>query len=269
VVASSVVAAGTTLASGSALADPWVAAQPGDPDVPAETPPETPPEELAEPGTNCATPNQPIEIDGAPVMIEHVTMGIPVTHWEMGDIEYTPRDRPAVEWSLWARLGVGIASPKPPDAITRSITPPPMDVSSSSTWETALTADLTFRAGRGDLRLGVFGEVRNSSDPVFGGELVLEGLPPRPDRSSISGAGNVVVRIGANDRLITTAFGFGYVGAFSRTDAWIPWLRHMVGARMVVSMNHALDEPGNWSALVGLEIEPLGAVRAVVDSATR
>jgi hypothetical protein len=42
----------------------------------------------------------------------------------------------------------------------------------------------------------------------------------------------------------------------------------MVGTRVLVSMNHALDEPGNWSALIGIEVEPLGAVRALVEHVT-
>jgi hypothetical protein len=272
------VAAGTTLASGSAFADPWVAAQPGDPEVPAssETSEEPAPSTFAEPPPTetepVTVPGETIDVQGERVEIEQggMLMGIPIDHgWEMGDIEYVPyRNRTAVEWSLWTRLGVGIASPERPESITRSVTPPPMATSSTSTWEAALTGELTFRAGRGDLRLGVFGEVRTSSDPVFGGELVLEGLPPRPDTSSIGGAGNFVVRVGGNDRLITTAFGFGYVGSFSRTDPWIPWMRHMVGTRVLVSMNHARDEPGNWSALIGVEVEPLGAVRALVEHVT-
>ena len=273
VVASSVVAAGTTLASGTASADGWVAAQPGDPDPAASPTPDEPPATESDPpaGDAVTVPPETIEVTGEPIEIEQggMLMGIPVDHgWVMGDIVYTPHDRPAVEWSLWARLGVGILSPQRPETITRSVTPPPMETPASSTWEAALAADVTFRTGPGDLRLGVFGEMRTSSEPVVGGELVLEGLPPHPDSSRIGGAGNFVIRIGGNDRLITTAVGFGYVGSFSRTDPWIPWLCHMVGTRVILSTNHSLDEPGMWSALLGLEVEPLGAVRALVERVT-
>lgn len=273
VVASSMVAASTTLVSGAAFADPWVAAQPGDPETPTDSQATDPPAPEAtdpeEPGAHCVTaPGETIEIDGAPVVIQQdsITMGIPISHWEMGDIVETPRDRPAVEWSVWTRLGVGIASPRQPDVASRQITPQPPIVGPTSIWEGAATADLTFRAGSGDLRLGVFGELRTTSDPVVGGELVLEGLPPHPYGSNIGGTGNIVVRVGANDRLITTALGFGYVGSYPRSDPWIPWLRHMVGGRVIVTTNHSLDEPGNWSATLGLEVEPSGVVRALFDS---
>jgi hypothetical protein len=34
-------------------------------------------------------------------------------------------------------------------------------------------------------------------------------------------------------------------------------------------VNRSLDNPADWSATIGLEIEPIGAVHAVLDLATR
>jgi hypothetical protein len=133
-----------------------------------------------------------------------------------------------------------------------------------STWEAALGAELTVGVAReGDLRLGAWTEIRTSSGPVAGGELVVEGLPPHPWDSRIGGAGSLVLRAGGNEHVVTGALGFGYVG--SRGDPWPSWARHVVGARVVVSMNRSLDDPRDWSALLGLEVEPIGAVHAVID----
>ena len=142
------------------------------------------------------------------------------------------------------------------------------EVAPASTWEAAAAADLTFRVARdGDLRLGAWGEVRTSSDPVAGAELVLEGLPPHPYDTRIGRTGSLVLRAGANGRIVTGAIGFGYIGSFPRDDPWIPWMRHVVGARVVVSVNRAIDEPHDWSVTLGLEIEPIGAAHALLDLA--
>jgi hypothetical protein len=186
---------------------------------------------------------------------------------EVGVIIAVEQKRPAVEWSLWTRLGAGITSQRP-DVVARRVTAP--EAEPRSTWEAAVAADLTVRVARdGDLRLGAWGEVRTSSDAVAGAELVLEGLPPHPYDSRIGRTGSLVLRAGANDRIVTGAVGFGYVGSFPRYDPWIGWARHVVGARVVVSVNRAIDEPRDWSATLGLEVEPLGAVHALFDLVTR
>lgn len=93
----------------------------------------------------------------------------------------------------------------------------------------------TFRLARnGDLRVGAFGEARRSSDAVAGGELVLEGL----------------------------------LGSFPNWHPWIRWARHVVGARVVLSVNRARDSD-DWSATVGVEIEPIGALHAAFNYMTR
>jgi hypothetical protein len=247
-------AAGTALAAApSAWADP-----------PAD------PTSAAEPAHPMDVPGETIVIVGAAPLLDTSTteMGIPVREYEMGEIIVEPRDgeRPRVEWSLWGRLGVGVATQQHPTVLARRLTPP--DAESSSMWEAAAAAELTIGVARdGNLRLGAWGELRTSSGPVVGGELVLEDLPPHPFDSRIGGAGSVVLRAGGNGHLVTGAVGFGYVGSFPRSDPWLHWASHVVGARIVASMNHSLDDPRDWSATIGLEIEPIGAVHAVLDLA--
>jgi hypothetical protein len=201
------------------------------------------------------------------VMIEHtMLMGIPVPDYEVGIIVMEPQPRPAVEWSLWSRLGLGFRT-QHPTALARSLTPPEPDA--SSTWEAALAADVTVGVARdGNIRLGAWAELRTSSGPVAGGELVFEGLPPHPWTSRIGGAGTIVLRAGGNAHVITTALGVGYVGSWPRTDPWVRWAKHLVGARIVASVNRSLDDPRDWSATFGLEVEPLGVVHAVLDLVT-
>jgi hypothetical protein len=244
------------------MADPPAAAESADTE--AAVPREVTDDPSATQSGSDAPADQPIVIE------RDILMGIPVQNtFEMGII-IANEQRPAVEWSVWGRLGVGVRSqPQQPDVVARRVTMPVDGSASTSTWEAAAAADLTFRVALdGDLRLGVWGEVRTSSGPVAGGGLVLEGLPPHPYGSRIGGAGSLVLRAGGNAHIVTGALGFGYVGSWPRFDPWIRWARHVVGARVVVSVNRAIDVPHDWSATVGLEVEPIGAAHALLDLVT-
>lgn len=163
-----------------------------------------------------------------------------------------PLERPTFEWSVWGRVGIGVA-------FEPSTQP-------ASTFESALSGELTLAIGHhGDVRIGAWGEVRTSTPPVAGIDFVVEGLPPRPLLSPIDGTGSLVVRIGANGRVLTSAVGFGYVGSFSGFDSST---NHVIGARALISMNAAIDDPGDWSATVALEVEPIGALEAIIDRVT-
>jgi hypothetical protein len=263
VVASSLAAAGSTLAaSPAAIANPPAAEGSAAADDDA-APPETTDDGSAT-GSGSATTTITIDDD--------MTMGLPVQQVfdssvvEMGVMIMpdVPR-RPAVEWSLWGRLGVGLAS-QPSEAVARTVTPPMSIDRAAEAFEAAAGADLTFRLARnGDLRVGVWGEARTSSNPVAGVELVLAGLPPHPYDGPLDGTGSLVLRAGANDRVITGALGFGYVGSYPRNDPWISWMRHVVGARVVLSVNRTIDEPRDWSATIGLEVEPTAVVHELLD----
>ncbi len=271
VVASSLAAAGSALAGGSALAAPGASADPAAASASADP--------AASDGSDASVGSDDAGSgSAAPVGItidRTYFQGIPVPGRtfeavlggeEVGAI-IAYESRPAVEWSLWGRAGVGEASPRPEIAARRVTVPAPQ---TESIMEAALGAELTLGvARRGDLRAGAWGELRTTSGPVAGAELVLEGLPPHPYDSRIGGTGSLVVRAGGNAHVVTGALGFGYVGSWPRVDPWIGWARHVVGARLVVSVTRALDDPRDWSASVGLEIEPLGLAHAVVDLVTR
>ncbi|HEY1550762.1 MAG TPA: hypothetical protein VGG28_23190 [Kofleriaceae bacterium] len=177
----------------------------------------------------------------------------------MDVVEVIPR--PLVEWSLWGRLGIAITQP-PSDVTARSTEPAPMS-GATVTLAAAAAADLTLGVAHdGDLRVGAWGELRTTSGPVAGAELVLEGVPPSPAESRISGAGSVVLRAGANPHVITGELGIGYVGAYPSMRRH---LRHVVGGRVVVTVDRALDESHDWSATIGVEVEPIGLLHAIYD----
>ncbi len=181
----------------------------------------------------------------------------------MGDIAPpSPLPRPKLEWSVWGRFGMGVHSQQP-TVLARSLTPP--EARSSTMWEAALAVEVTVGvAHEGNIRLGTWAEARTSSGPVAGGELVIGGLPPRATR----GGGTIVVRAGGNAHVFTTALALGYVGSWPHDEPWMPCIKHLVGARFVASVNRSLDDPRDWSATFGLEVEPLGVLHAMIDFAT-
>jgi hypothetical protein len=203
---------------------------------------------------------QPIPID------RPMVMGIPVIHdYEMGVIIVEKRERPRIEWSIWGRLAMGVAK-RHPNVLARSLLP--IEPESTSIWEAALATDVTVGISRdGDVRVGAWGELRTSSGPVLGGTLVVEGFPRHP-YGRIRKSASVVLRAGGNARIATGALAVGFVGSWPRNNnSWIGWAGHVVGARLVTSVNRSRDDPREWSATIGLEIEPVGAVRAVLDLA--
>ncbi len=223
---------------------------------PCETSSKTPTDAAADPAAFDPTFVQPLTVQ--PITV--VMGGISAEPYE-----YEPAPRPLVEWSVWGRLGSGMTSPRSDLVARRATSESPM-VESDSMAELAALADITFGvARRGTVRLGAFAEVRTSSDPVAGGELVVYGLPPDSLEHRIYGGGSLVLRAGGSASVMTGAIGFGYVGARPRSRPWVSWARHAVGGRVVVSMNRSLDDPRDWSALVGLEVEPLGLVHGLVD----
>lgn len=269
---------GATLAVASPARadDKWTAVDPAtgaEVAVPVDAVPSTVPADDPSDPPLEVPPDPPIKVVGTPVQIDTqiVEMGIPIDrNWETGEIYISEEHRPKVEWSVWGRLGVGITSMREEPAVAaRRVTMPPEQLTSISTWNAALGAELTFpMASHGDVRIGVWGEARTTTSPVAGGELVLEGLPPKPYSSHIGGTGSLVLRAGANDRVITWAVGFGYVGSFTNNHPWVEWARHVVGARLIFAMDRAIADPREWSATLGLEVEPIGALHALYDLAT-
>jgi hypothetical protein len=180
-----------------------------------------------------------------------------------GALVDNPAERPAIEWSLWGRLGIGLTS-HPSDLTARSTTTEPPSMSSTATFVAAATADVTFGfADDGNLRVGAWGELRTTSGPVGGGELVIEELSSLVHARG--GSGSLVLRLGANADIITGELGVGYVGTWNPPT--IRWLRHVAGAHAVLSVDRTIDTH-EWSATLGVEADPIGLLHALYDLVT-
>lgn len=171
-------------------------------------------------------------------------------------------ERPLVEWSTWVRVAVGVA-PASTDASPR-VTSPDGDAGTGreTGWETALGAELSLPLTRaGTLRLGPWAEARTSSGPVLGGQLVLAGRPAKLDMFFYEGEGVWTLRAGGNRDLVTGAIAWGYRAPWDLFRPATGRSRYTIGVRVVATATRALDDPRRWSATVGLETEPLGALR--------
>jgi hypothetical protein len=167
------------------------------------------------------------------------------------------REEPALlQWSSWVRAGWGFES-TPPGYLARSIEPPAADV--HTTWQAALGADVSVRVA-GRLRIGPWIELAGT-EPAIGGELVVTGAPSHFDRFFYDGEGVLALRAGATSTSTVAAVAWGYRcpwrlwGPYSRTS------RYEIGARFVISASRAYADPSSWTATVGLEVEPIGAIR--------
>jgi hypothetical protein len=169
--------------------------------------------------------------------------------------------RPAIEWSTWVRVAYG-TGPEQAEIRARTVSPVPDDDDRMQGWEIGGGIDLTLGiAGGGNIRLGPWAEVRTSSDAVVGGELVIVGAPRKLDMFWYAGEGMLIVRAGGNREVRTAAVSYGYRAPWNLFRPARGTTRYMIGVRMVGSITQSLEDEGVWSATLGLETEPVGALR--------
>jgi hypothetical protein len=186
--------------------------------------------------------------------------------------------RPPIEWSTWVRAGYG-PELGARDVLERGLTltdPPP-----TGHWEGALGADASLPVSvHGNFRLGAWVEARTDGSVFGGGELVVTALPRRLDLFLYEGNGILAVRAGRSRDAVTAAIAYGYLAPWKlegpcrvrffdiETGVCEPRppraTRYMVGVRVVANVTRSLDDPREWSATLGLETEPLGALRAML-----
>ncbi|MBL0213051.1 MAG: hypothetical protein IPQ07_04145 [Myxococcales bacterium] len=173
-----------------------------------------------------------------------------------------PEDaRPAVEWSTWFRLAIGLA-PHEVVAVPRATTPPPERRGQDSAYEVALGGEMTIGAGlHGNLRIGPWLEVRGLHDVVAGGELVVQAIPKKIDMFFYDGQGVLALRAGGNRDHLTGQLAYGYLAPWNLFRTPRGSTRYMIGVRVVASYTRSIADPGDWLATIGLETEPVGALR--------
>ena len=189
--------------------------------------------------------------------------------------------RPPIEWSTWIRGEAGVAAAHAPARfLARGVVPEVTRRDATLAGAGAVGADASLALSlHGDARLGVWAELRGL-EPFAGGELVLTRVPRRLDLFLYEGDGILAVRAGRSTSQVTASVGYGYVAPWKlegpcrvrffgiETGVCEPrparTTRYMVGVRLVATVTRAIDDPRSWAATLGLEVEPLGALRAML-----
>ncbi|MBA3821149.1 MAG: hypothetical protein H0X17_19855 [Deltaproteobacteria bacterium] len=170
-----------------------------------------------------------------------------------------PPERPILEWSSWFRVGYGLEAALADTAAARGTAPTPRD--HTATWDVALGADLTLPiASSGNVRVGPWVELRDDG-LLAGGELVLTAVPKRLDLFHFAGSGILAIRVGATPEVRTASIAYGYSAPWRLWGPWEGTSRYMIGVRFVATATRAHDDPRDWKATFGLEVEPIGALR--------
>lgn len=187
--------------------------------------------------------------------------------------------RPPIEWSTWIRGAYGIARDHAA-AVPRSISPSPAAVTSARGGELAFGVEASVPVSpRGNVRIGGWLEQRGMSiDATYGGvEVVITRVPRRLDMFFYEGHGMLAIRAGGSSERRTASIAYGYLAPF-----WLegPCLkrfydiytgvcsprperlaRYMAGLRVVATVTRDAQDSHDWSATVGLEFEPVAAIR--------
>lgn len=165
-------------------------------------------------------------------------------------------DRAIAEWSTWLRLGYGVAS-EPRDVAARSASPVAShDISGD--WDAGLGGDVTFPLPTSKVRMGPWLELR-PDDIVGGVEVSIAGKPL--DMFFYEGERALIVRAGGGMSRMTGAIAYGYRCPWKLWGPYRDSSRYMIGVRLVASGSRAANDPKDWNVSLGIEFEPVGALR--------
>jgi hypothetical protein len=169
-----------------------------------------------------------------------------------------PENAALFEWSSWVRLGVGVASERPPVVVRSTVGP--AGPTQHTTWQGAAGVELTVPVGQTPVRFGPWIELRGL-DAFIGGEVAITGAPAHLDRFFYDGEGALSLRAGGGAEAATASLAWGYRCPWRLAGPFDRHTRYMIGARVVATMTRAYRDPADWSATLGLELEPVGALR--------
>jgi len=175
-------------------------------------------------------------------------------------------DRAIFEWSTWLRLGWGVATESSYQVVAArtDATEPPSAMKVEERrqmFDGSVGAEVTLPIPSSRVRFGPWFELRPHGTFV-GGELSIAGSPL--DMFMYEGERAYTLRGGASASDWTMALGFGYRCPWKLYgDQRSKATRYMIGARLVGSFTQSRSDSGDWNAAVGLEFEPIGALRYV------
>jgi hypothetical protein len=167
------------------------------------------------------------------------------------------RETPAfLEWSTWLGFGFGLESARS-DVLARGTSAP--DATIGSAWSLSAGADVTLPLTHA-VRLGPWVGLHDK-EPMAGAELELTRHPASLDVFFYRGEGVWTLRAGGGFDHATAALGWGYRCPWKLWGPYSRATRYEIGARIVLAATRAYSDPKAWSATLGLEIEPVGALR--------
>lgn len=188
--------------------------------------------------------------------------------------------RPPIEWSTWVRGSYGVETVRDQVA-ARTLGEPAVET--RGMWELGAGAEASLALSRhGNVRLGAWTELRGwaAGDAFLGGELVVTRVPSRMDMFLYDGHGILALRGGRSSTRATAAVAYGYLAPYwlegpcrmrfydIYTGVCAPrperTTRYMAGVRVVATVTRAFDDPRDWSATIGVEFEPIGALRMML-----
>jgi hypothetical protein len=171
--------------------------------------------------------------------------------------ESPPGDRPTlVEWTTWLRGAIVVARSEAPEpTAARASSPTPerdRDVAG------AIGAGFTLPIGS-HVRIGPWLEFRSWGLPVVGGELTV--LPGSLDMFWYQGKSAITTRAGANPDVLTAQLGVAYRAPWDLFGPAAQNSRYVIGVGVVATATQNRHDPHDWSVTVGVELEPVGALR--------
>jgi hypothetical protein len=175
-------------------------------------------------------------------------------------------DRAFFEWSTWVRLSFGVARVEEPatsGAAARTVMPVAPAYDQVGALEGALGADFMLPIPTKHVRLGPWLELRGVTEVIGGVELQIARSPRDLDMFWYDGEGVWSLRAGANGTHATAAVAWGYRCPWVMFSDAPKGTRYMIGGRIVASFTRELDNPNAWTGSLGIEFEPVGAIRYI------
>ncbi len=173
------------------------------------------------------------------------------------EYEIAPAKPTLIEWSTWVRFGVAIAHGEAPTStIARTTTAPTREADRRFAGAFGIGVSLPLGS---KARIGAWAEMRGWELPVAGGELML--IPGDLDLFFYKGKGAISLRGGGNPDVWTGQLGLHYRAPWDLFGERPRSSRYMIGVGFVATATQSRLDPHDWSATLGLELEPLGALR--------
>jgi hypothetical protein len=164
-------------------------------------------------------------------------------------------DPALLEWSTWIGFGAGVAS-SAPEFLTRGAIEV-ADLHTAWIFSAGIEATLPITHS---VRVGPWVGLRDL-EPMAGAELAITRRPANLDLFWYDGEGVWTLRAGGGLDHMTTALAWGYRCPWKLAGPYTRGSRYEIGARVVLAATRAYNDPRDWSATLGLEVEPVGALR--------